>query len=488
MSIFHGFYFLKHGSSIRYFSEFKDIINPYFKNLDDKDDFRIYFDSYVSEHYSDDFKREIEICESGSEDSKEIIANDLKNIVKPVNTDLVTKCEFKSEEQSNPNKKIEELYIYDFLFGNTETEYNSNNETQDTVETNLRRKNFEANGVDNKILKCIYNMDIGWEIGNQAYGFHSMISELFQIVFQKYYESSFDKAFHEEHFVTNLSEMMDQSLEHMDEKAKEIVFTDFLRNLCKTEPFDKFENIFNYLEKISSNFVYLGAFPDETTYVSLSNTRIASIDYKEKVLVFDMDNTLFPTKFIKKELEKNGLSQTQDDIGKLSEYFLYQKFRGKYRLPESRCKDIVQRTFKKNYKTEFQTVNSHYLFKDEFKFFLQKIPYKKICFTDAPKYWAKIVLIYMNLFGCFDIVIPQMVKKCEEEFVSKKNDKAYEFVEKFLGTLPSNIYFYDDKPGFIKRANERGWNAFKVNESLKSVLEESLPLPSEKKKEETYLL
>ncbi|TBU07932.1 putative pyrimidine 5'-nucleotidase [Hamiltosporidium magnivora] len=368
------------------FCKFKDIINTYFKNLDDKDEFRINFDSYVSQHLSDDFKRKIEICESGSEDTKEINANDLKNIVIPVNTNIVTKCEFKSEEQSNPNKNIKELYIYDFLFGNTETEYKSDNETQDTVETNLRRKNLEAN-----------------------------------------------------------------------------------------EPFDKFENIFNYLEKISSNFVYLGAFPDETTYVSLSNTRIASIDYKEKVLVFDMDNTLFSTKFIKKELEKNGLSQTQDDIGKLSEYFLYQKFRGKYRLPESRCKDIVQRTFKKNYKTDLN-------------FFLQKIPYKKICFTDAPKYRAKIVLTYMNLFGCFDIVIPQMVKKCEEEFVSKKNDKAYEFVEKFLGTLPSNIYFYDDKPGFIKRANERGWNAFKVNESLKSVLEESLPLPSEKKKEETYLL
>ncbi|TBU07093.1 hypothetical protein CWI38_2455p0010 [Hamiltosporidium tvaerminnensis] len=193
------------------------------KNLDDKDEFLINFDSYVSQHLSDDFKRKIEICES---------------------------C----KEQSNPNKNIKELYIYDFLFGNTETEYKFDNETQDTVETNLRRKNLEANG---------------------------------------------------------------------------------------------FENIFNYLEKISSNFVYLGAFLDETTYVSLSNTRIASIDYKEKVLVFDMDNTLFPTKFIKKELEKNGLSQTQDDIGKLREDFLYQKFRGKYRLPKSRCKDIVQRTFKK---------------------------------------------------------------------------------------------------------------------------------------------
>ncbi|TBU03156.1 hypothetical protein CWI37_0346p0010 [Hamiltosporidium tvaerminnensis] len=127
--------------------------------------------------------------------------------------------------------------------------------------------------------------------------------------------------------------MMDQSLKYMNEKAKEIVFTDFSKKCLAY-----FENHYKKL---------LRAFPDETTYVSLSNTRIASIDYKEKVLVFDMDNTLFPTKFIKKELEKNGLSQTQDDIGKLREDFLYQKFRGKYRLPQSRCKDIVQRTFKK---------------------------------------------------------------------------------------------------------------------------------------------
>ncbi|TBU07107.1 hypothetical protein CWI36_0326p0020 [Hamiltosporidium magnivora] len=287
------------------------------------------------------------------------------------------------------------------------------------------------------------------------------------------------------------------------------------------------ENIYSYFEQILKMDEFLIGSEKATGFIPLNSLIILSINYNQIVLIFDLDNTLFPTD----EIEKNGVSLNNTDIysigDSLRKYFLESnssndKYTGSINDPESLimrkndsvnkasiCSIIDKNVSLDNLKMEnnlsfngtsassiitteesfeelkmknehfidqkqlpFLKITQHIIYKERLKIFLTNLPGKKICFTNSRKHHASYILTLLNILDCFDIIVHR--GDIEDTKYIKPGVQSYIFMEKLLGVPPNLIYFYDDDYINYMMAKQRKWNSFLIKDSLEQVVTESL--------------
>ncbi|TBU07933.1 putative pyrimidine 5'-nucleotidase [Hamiltosporidium magnivora] len=466
------------------FSKFKNIFKEYFPNFNTQSEFAKYMYFFISEYYTYDDQTDNDILEI-QEEEKDIVLKDLKEILKPcsINTIFTSGC--KERKELNLDSNYDTSNIYERLFSNTNSEFNIKDITQYTIKYDQNTPC--ENHIDMMFAEFKNSILQHAKSCSAAHVFYSNMIELFSSIFRNYYALSYHENICKEYFNEDILNAYSQILKQRDEQANKMIFNNYYKILftyledhlnkllsyVTTKPFLEFENISCFLKEFIWNPEYSSALRVGPFYVCLSLNPIKSMFYNEKVLVFDIDDTLFPTELFQAHFNKYeyGFDYTAPDQPLKS--FMIQFIQNTKEYNESKCKELVGNFFCKEKNSSLFSIQSHLAFLEEFKQELQDLKAKKIFFTNATQYHAEYILKQMNLVDCFDHVVHREIAYIDSTILKPKY-QAYEFVENFLGTSPSNIYFYDNMLKNIVEANNRGWNAFLVQESLIKVLRESL--------------
>ncbi|TBU10627.1 hypothetical protein CWI38_1640p0010 [Hamiltosporidium tvaerminnensis] len=220
--------------------------------------------------------------------------------------------------------------------------------------------------------------------------------------------STFDKEFYPKYFGKNMFEkyhFYKICVTYMENRIKKLV------SYVKSEPFLQFENFNAFLKKFSPHFNAENVTSCGPSFIPISVNYVGGRSQSdEKIFLFDIDD-------------------------------VFEK--------------IVERILDGNH-TKLSTVSSHIKFKQELKEVL-----KKICFANFIDRSAQYIYKEINLLDFFNSVIH--IKSINRyTAILKPEESAYKSVEEFLGTSPSNNYFFDNKSKNIDMARERCWNVFEV--------------------------
>ncbi|TBU12490.1 hypothetical protein CWI38_0736p0010 [Hamiltosporidium tvaerminnensis] len=196
-----------------------------------------------------------------------------------------------------------------------------------------------------------------------------------------------------------------------------------LLSFIPTTSYMGYTNILAYLGDFIHCIDFQKEVTNETFFISIEDSVFPKMYLDEIVLVFDIDDTLFPTSYWTNKYPNFGMDES-------------------YESSDSILREIVDDNPKKedicNSSNTKILVTEHIKYRNDLKKYLKKLPFKKICFTNAAK------------------IHPE------------KTLKALDILES------SNLYFYDDVDQNVQAAKDRGWNSFLVKDSLIEVLETSL--------------
>ncbi|KAK1349938.1 putative suppressor of disruption of TFIIS [Hamiltosporidium tvaerminnensis] len=250
-------------------------------------------------------------------------------------------------------------------------------------------------------------------------------------------------------------------------KSKSIIFAFFYKKMygdyqsylntmlshLKEVSSNNFENLTYYFHKMLNSPVYKIGITKDLYYLAIDSKFIPQMNYDEKVLVFDLDDTLFPTTFY--------LSNTKD-------------FLSSNENSDFDDSDYVSKLDVKETIEELKTIKiiDHFKKRKQLKWYLNNLPYKKICLTNASKPHAEFALKALDISECFEFVLYKGIDMKKEYM--KPYKYPFKVVEILLGCDPSNIYFYDDISANCVTADQRNWNAFLINENLIETIENSL--------------
>lgn len=193
-----------------------------------------------------------------------------------------------------------------------------------------------------------------------------------------------------------------------------------------------------------------------------------------KVLIFDIDNTLY--------CESTGL-----EAKIITQFLQYAVKRG---IPQETVVSISKayseqyglafKGFLKDYPEidvdEFEscvdgsiTINDYLKVDDELVELLEKCEYKMYCFTNANYKHAMKVLKALNITKYMSGVF-YCEYVCGGDFLCKPSKEAYEIVEGLLDGCTK--YFWDDNARNVEMAMRRGWYAYQVNvnQNIKSMM------------------
>ncbi|KAK1350175.1 hypothetical protein LUQ84_001149 [Hamiltosporidium tvaerminnensis] len=468
------------------FCELKDIMEPYFTHLNDKCKFIEYINSYFSKYYFEEIQDDDDFFENIQEHEKKIISYDLKKISMAYSKGVASNRTMRSTEESTSNRNPDLSGGIQKYFGSLNSKLNKNKISENKVRNDIRQHTiFSKNPIYMDCMHVRKDMIAKAKNCHVTYSFHSDLSILFELIFEKYFHSSFDEVFYRKHFNPKIFDIYEAVLEKPDEKIREIVFENFykiiftyyekhikyLLSRVRSESFSKYENIKAFFLELSCH-IRLENPSCGPSFISLNSNPIESFCKSEYVFVFDIDDTLFPTHKISSGFNKiSGLFYTTPD--RPLKDFLIKQEKLRTSKTEEECEKIVEKFLQMNEFSKLSTILSHLKFKKELKETLQRIHHRKICFTNANNVWAYYVLKELDLLDCFDVVIHRESENLVTS-VFKPNEKAYKFVEKFLRISTSNIYFFDDNSANIEAASKRGWKAFQVTESLVDVIKGSL--------------
>lgn len=196
---------------------------------------------------------------------------------------------------------------------------------------------------------------------------------------------------------------------------------------------------------------------------AITLNKIQNTENQEKIFIFDIDDTLYKRN---KSFQQDDTKLWTDKYNKLRDNDPSMPKLSK-NLINLQLKDESLYSFRKrvSYEVEEEKDESFYtkyLGEDQvLKKILDSVPYKKWCFTNAPRKRAEIILNILGIADCFEGVFYPFYN----ESIGKPLDKSYEFVERYLNiTDPTKIYFFDDLIENIEAANRRRWNGIHVKE------------------------
>ncbi|KAF7684320.1 hypothetical protein TCON_0471 [Astathelohania contejeani] len=215
-------------------------------------------------------------------------------------------------------------------------------------------------------------------------------------------------------------------------------------------------------------------------FIALGQKESVNINYSlgdsEKILIFDIDKTLYPQSIPIYEaitegkldyITKNMDMSRKKIIELLKDYkkkygSSIKGFATEHKLNVSACLSYVLEFVKeKNILNEDQ----------ELKTILDSIPYRKFVFTNADMGHAKYILTALGILDCFEVIFytDYNIKDCW----AKPEIRCYKYIEETLGiTNPKNIYFFDDSICNILQAKNLDWQGFHVTSSntIKKIL------------------
>lgn len=186
----------------------------------------------------------------------------------------------------------------------------------------------------------------------------------------------------------------------------------------------------------------------------------------DTIMMFDIDYCLYQSsnmckterKFVKDRLRNLGIDHSsqswRDYVVSLgsSKRALYSRF------------GFSHEKISKEY--DFQHVEGFLSSNPELRKLLKGIRCKKFCFTNGYKIKAEKILKRLDILDCFVAVFCADSK--DYEFILKPSDKAYEFVEQFLGISDANkpkIIFFDDSKSNCEAARKFDWVSIHVQEN-----------------------
>jgi len=209
-------------------------------------------------------------------------------------------------------------------------------------------------------------------------------------------------------------------------------------------------------------------FHDDFKQIQRQNTEILNTPGTEIAFVFDIDQTLYTDHKLNKA-EEEHLDRVKHDLE------VKHNFTEPINWKEEFKKAGSSKIFlKKRFNMSLKEVSDYWEFKDfkkylkpdyELKKKIDRIKGVKICFTNGMKGRAEEILRLLGLTDCFTYIL--CADDEEEDYYLKPNEKAFEFVEDFLGiySMPEtakNIMFFDDSSDNIKTAKKQGWDAYPV--------------------------
>ncbi|KRH93027.1 Haloacid dehalogenase-like hydrolase, partial [Pseudoloma neurophilia] len=186
----------------------------------------------------------------------------------------------------------------------------------------------------------------------------------------------------------------------------------------------------------------------------------------DKILVFDIDNTLYPEKsqaeykihqkyleWLEKQtgiskFEINKLSKEPSHINDEFPYMVHRKLN----------------LWPGHYNHMIQSIDYTQLIKrnEQLKEFLDTLPYRKFCLTNNSVHGATKILNVLGIDSCFEAIFAIDLDVTRSEIL-KPTESAYKFVTEILQVKNNkNIIFFDDKEKNVHGAIKCGWNATQI--------------------------
>ncbi|KAK1350170.1 hypothetical protein LUQ84_3551 [Hamiltosporidium tvaerminnensis] len=311
------------------FCELRDIMESYFTHLNDKCEFIEYINSYVSKYYFEEPQDDEDFFENIQENEKKIILNDFKEISMAYSKGVASNETMRSTEESTSNRNPDSSGFFQKIFRSLYSKWNKNKISENKVRNDIRQHTIFSKKpiyIDHEHVRK--DMIAKAKNCHVTYGFHSDLSILFELIFEKYFHSSFDKEFYREHFNPEILKIYKVLSENPDEKIREIAFENFykiiftyfekhIKNLLshvRSESFLKYKDINAFFLDLSCHIRLENPTSCGPSFISLNSNPIKSLCKSEYVFVFDIDDTLFPTHKISSGFNKiPGLFNTIPD-------------------------------------------------------------------------------------------------------------------------------------------------------------------------------
>lgn len=202
------------------------------------------------------------------------------------------------------------------------------------------------------------------------------------------------------------------------------------------------------------------------------NFRTSDYDNSEPILIFDIDNTLYKENkdlIIQRRLPgysllKQEINITFDQFNNLSEKYTheyglnYVGFITDYNLKSETIHKLD--TIIGNCKPYFTDINAKVQL-------FQKLPYKKIAFSNTNMAQSKKTLEDLGIDKFFDILFAPTFEK-DKKCICKPSEEAFTVVNNIINRkLNKKILFFDDNIKNVNMANKIGWNGVHVTDSDK---------------------
>ena len=212
-------------------------------------------------------------------------------------------------------------------------------------------------------------------------------------------------------------------------------------------------------------------------YSFLRENNIKPID-NDFIFLFDIDDTLYKaSKNMKKaeleafELAYNTFKHKNKNAPNFARFYAeshicVERFHFYFNISPIEAEQARKFDFKKFIKKDKNLKNC-----------LDKIPYRKWCFTNGTRARAETILAELGLLNSFEGVICLDGELSDESCLGKPYDNAYKFVEELLKINdPKKVYFYDDSSNNIAAGLKRGWNSTLIgqDDNLVLILENDL--------------
>lgn len=208
---------------------------------------------------------------------------------------------------------------------------------------------------------------------------------------------------------------------------------------------------------------------DDFKQIQKQNTEILNTPGTGIAFVFDIDQTLYTDYKLNK-------AETEHIEGRKSELKKKHKITDPIYWEDEFKKAGSSKIFlKKKFNMSLREVNDYWEFKDfkdhlkpdyDLKEKIDRIEGVKICFTNGMKDRAEEVLRLLGLTDCFTYIL--CADDEQEDYYLKPKEKAFEFVEDFLGLYVDksetvkNIIFFDDSKANIDTAIKQKWGAVRA--------------------------
>ncbi|ORD95461.1 hypothetical protein A0H76_789 [Hepatospora eriocheir] len=179
----------------------------------------------------------------------------------------------------------------------------------------------------------------------------------------------------------------------------------------------------------------------------------------DRVLVFDIDNTLYKSKGINNNIERftSWLKKRTSPEG-FKQYLKGRSNMGSFNLTLN-VLNIDQQEFIDFTDEKIKNIPK-YSKDNDLIFILSKIRHPKYAFTNARKEFAQKILRDLGIEKYFKAVFHPNIPSKRKPILFKPMKDSFKFVQKFLRIKnPKLITFYDDKEKNIKIAKMLGWNA-----------------------------